>query len=244
MTASIPVLEAALAQAGDEQVKTWWENYVVDANPFFGVKMPTIRKLVQQWVHDQALSQPDDLFQSALDLLRCRHSESKLAGVLLLQEHLLPKAGIPLEALAHFAALFDENQLNDWNICDWFCVKVLGPGIANYGDSWASCIGNWSQATNLWRARASLVGFVKVADQPDYDAVITHNCAVLIQRPERFSKTAVGWILRELSKRDAASVEAWVSQHLEHFTLEVLNNALKYAAKSTRQHYKAQLKSR
>lgn len=245
LSAIIDPLQQALQSAGDPQVKAWWQGYVIEANPFYGVKMPVIRKFVNQWAKDQKLAKlpGDKQLDLAFALLACDHSEEKLAAALWLQEHLLPQDLIPQTAIAKFADAFDADHLNDWNICDWFCVKVLGPGIQAHSTSWAEPIHEWHTASNLWRARASLVAFVKVADQPAYDDSIARACTTLIQRPERFAKTAVGWILREISKRDHAFTRRQIEAHLPHYTIEVLNNALKYADKSERNQIKQRFKA-
>jgi 3-methyladenine DNA glycosylase AlkD len=244
MMQSIDTLCDGLHTLGNPEIKAWWEGYVKDANPFLGVKMPVIRKQVNAWVKACDFHQLDheDQLECARLLLLRSFTEEKLAGTLLLQEHLLNRKGIPDSTLAVFADLFDQNHLNDWNICDWFCMKVLGPGIALHGDTWAMPLHNWDNAENLWRARASLVAFVKVADNGSFYPRLRTSCARLIVREERFAKTAVGWILREIYKYDAAFTENFVDEHLSHFTIEVINNALKYAPKPLLKAQKAKLK--
>ena len=70
---------------------------------------------------------------------------------------------------------------------------------------------------------------MKVVADSRYHALIVGSSALLIARPERFAKTAVGWILRELWKQDARAVTAFVDRHLQHFSIEALKNALKYS---------------
>jgi 3-methyladenine DNA glycosylase AlkD len=57
---------------------------------------------------------------------------------------------------------------------------------------------------------------------------------VLIRREERFAKTAVGWVLRDLSKHDSAVVKDFVDQNLRYFSAESLRNALKYSPETAR----------
>src|SRR3712207_8372132 len=62
-------------------------------------------------------------------------SEDKLAGVLFLQEILLPAGALDWRSdLPRIARLFDEGYIRDWSTCDWFCVKVLGPLVEQQGD--------------------------------------------------------------------------------------------------------------
>ena len=43
------------------------------------------------------------------------------------------------------------------------------------------------------------------------------SCSKLIRREERFAKTAVGWILRELSKTDKKAVVAFIEKYAQIF---------------------------
>ena len=72
--------------------------------------------------------------------------------------------------------------------------------------------------------------------------MVLDSCRVLIGREDRFAKTAVGWILRDISKRDAALVEGSVEQNLAHFSLESLRNALKHVPREARERYVRKLK--
>jgi 3-methyladenine DNA glycosylase AlkD len=58
----------------------------------------------------------------------------------------------------------------------------------------------------LWQSRASLVAFVPVAGKRDYYPLIETRRQYMIKRDERFAKTSVGWILRDISKYDQAFV--------------------------------------
>jgi 3-methyladenine DNA glycosylase AlkD len=69
---------------------------------------------------------------------------------------------------------------------------------------------------------------VPVSDDGRYYPLIYEACAVLIRREERFAKTGVGWILRDVSKHDKDGVRQFVEQHLESFSIESVKNALKY----------------
>lgn len=236
----IEALQLSLQEHADPNVKDWWQNYVKQSAPFMGVKMPLIRAMLQAW-HGQTIAEQLDLDQQkdlALALLQEEHSEEKLAGILFLQEILMPAGVVRCDQdLDRFAQLFAEGSIYDWNICDWFCVKVLGPLVQQEGEDCAEAISQWRRASNLWQARASVVAFVKVAENSSYYPLIKESCQELIRREERFAKTSVGWILRDVSKYDQGFVRDFVADNLVHFSLESLRNALKYFPKEERNSY-------
>jgi len=89
-------------------------------------------------------------------------------------------------------------------------------------------ISAWHDSDNLWQARASLVSFFPIAGHNEYYPLIEISCYQIIKRNERFAKTAVGWILRELSKYDRGLVEGVIRQNIKYFSVESLKNATKY----------------
>ena len=243
----ISTLQIRLQEKAIPKTKAWWEAYMKQVIPFRGVKMPTIRAVLHQWYTSEGIdkglrfAEQKDL---ALDLFQGEYAEDKLAGILFLQEILLPAGAIDCTAdISCFAALFTNNWIYDWNTCDWFCVKVLGPLIRREGQDCAEAIAGWKNAENLWQARAAVVAFVGVAANQDYYPLIQNACGVLIRREERFAKTGVGWILRDISKHNGEWVKAFIASHLSYFSNESLKNALKYFSGDERSTYLRLLKA-
>jgi 3-methyladenine DNA glycosylase AlkD len=239
------ILLTNLQQHANPKIKTWWENYVKGSSPFLGVKMPTIRAELHRWHKayiEGRMGYPAQV-ALALQLFDGKYTEEKLAGTLFLQEILLPSGAIQWQRdVERFAALFAEGKIYDWNTCDWFCVKALGPLIQENGLACAQQIAAWRQAENLWQARAALVPFVKVADNSAYYPVIEASCQVLIRRPERFAKTAVGWVLREVSSYDESFAQRVIAANIGHFSLESLKNAAKYFSQEEQTYLRKMLK--
>ncbi len=208
--------------------------------------MPVVRKELHKW-HKEHVDSKSDIEQQldlALALIRQKHTEEKLAGTMMLQEILIPKEVLkPKRDIKRLAGLFSEGHIYDWNVCDWFCMKVLGELILMDGKQSASLIHKWNSAENLWQARASLVSFERVLDNEDYLGMIEKSCKKLIKREERFAKTAVGWLLREISKQNEEYVKLFIQDHIKYFSTETIRNALKYSSKQDRTHYLALLKS-
>jgi hypothetical protein len=52
----------------------------------------------------------------------------------------------------------------------------------------------------------------------------------------------VGWVLREVSKHDVGFVKQFLAEHLSFFSLESLNNAIKYLDPGEGKGYRQMLK--
>lgn len=229
----IPLLQQQLQAAAEPATRQWWERYLKGAIPFRGVKMAVIRRLLHAWVATQGLAAREHEEQEmiALALLRQPYAEDKLAGILYLQEILLPAGALPWRpTLPRFTRLFDEGYIADWNTCDWFCVKVLGPLVVRDGVECARAIAAWSDAGTLWQRRAAAVAFVNLAPRgnealPGLPDLLLAVCTILVADPARFSQTAAGWVLRELSRAEPERVAAFITAHRGRFSREALRMA-------------------
>lgn len=236
-------LQDALDRVASPRTREWWEKYLRYVIRFRGVAIPEIRSQLAQWRGQYCIAvwEKEDQLQLALKLFESDIAEDKLAGILFLQEYLYDQFAWGM-LLPKYEQLYQRNLIFDWNICDWFCVRVLGQTIAKNDLLCAQAIATWRNAEHLWQARSSVVAFVPVAKDSQYDSLIFESCEVLIQRGERFAKTAVGWILRDLSKRNPDCVKTFVQAHLDQFSAESLKNALKYLNRDEQGHYLQQLK--
>ncbi len=212
-----------------QKTQQWWERYLKGVIRFRGVGIPKNRELLTTWRERHGIDTwpLENQLELALRFFSQPVAEDKLAGILFIQNFLYDK--LPWRTLLRrYSEVYEKGWIFDWNTCDWFCVRVLGPTIEEVGDECARAVASWSRAANLWQARSSVVSFVNLAAEEAYRPYIEEACAVLLGRDERFAKTAVGWILREISKHDGAFVISFVDRHLNLFSKESLGNALKY----------------
>jgi 3-methyladenine DNA glycosylase AlkD len=225
--------------------REWWTKYLRGAASFRGVKMGDVRKAVHAWFKEERLGEHLSIGQQkdlAVMLLEEDYTEDKLAGVLFLQEILLPAGALDWRSdLPRFARLFDGGYIRDWSICDWLCVKVLGPLVEQQGEACARVISEWRGAQSVWHRRASVVSFANLAregDQnfPGFTEMVLDNCSHLLGSQERFAQTGVGWVLRELSRSDQGRVIGFVGANLDRLSREALKNATKYLPPEVAEH--------
>lgn len=195
--------------------------------------MASIRRVVHAW-HDEAEPAwtPKRLRDLAIELIRQDLTEDKLAGILLIQEVLIPGGHIPWKTeLKRWARLFDDGFIYDWNTCDWFCVRVLGPLATAEGEECARAIADWSRARNLWRRRAAGVAFVNLAPRGEanfrgFTTMLLDVCERTVRHPERFAQTGTGWVLRELSHAKPGRVATFVERNLTRMSREAVRMAV------------------
>jgi 3-methyladenine DNA glycosylase AlkD len=227
---AIAKLQKQLTQASDAKTKAWFEAYMKQVLPYRGLKLPQVRSILHAWVRAEGFGDvaTEQQLAIAIALMHEPWAEDKLAGILIIQEILIKQHRIDWERdLPQFAALFDQGYIQEWNTCDWFCVKVLNPLVKQQGEAFAQVLVTWCEAENLWRRRASVVSFVNIARHgdrnfPGFIRLMLDTAAVVVQSSERFAQTGVGWMLRELGQADQAQVVGFVKDRIECFSSEGL----------------------
>ena len=228
-------LQYRLDKQSEVNTKLWWEKYMRNTSLFRGTNLIRIRQELFNWYKEKNIDELsiDDKIDIIFVLFGERYSEDKIAGILFLEEYIIPQ-NLPSWQilLKRFEILFEKGWINDWNVCDWFCIRVLGKLIINHGKDCAICISKWSKSQNLWQARGSVVSFANFAKTKNQNKhfeemveLILSSCSILIKREERFAKTAVGWILRELSIIYKKEVLLFIERYVDYFSKESLKNA-------------------
>lgn len=197
------------------RARAFWSRYLREAAP-----MARIRACVQQWSADHALAAhpPAVVRQIALALIAEPTTEDKLAGILVLQDVL----GDQLRAtdLPAFAQLFAAGHLAAGRVVDWFCTKVLAMMLerAPARAEIARALAGWRTAETTWQRRAACVAFTRLAPRGEAALaglvdLVLEVCATVVWSNERFDQTAVGWVLRELSRAEPVRVERFFRRY-------------------------------
>lgn len=227
----VAALHRDLDARATEKSRAFWSKYLKGDAEFRGVPMGEVRAAVHAWwgAQDLDAARPTAQKAAALRLFEGRYTEDKLAGTLALSELLLPH--LTRRDLPAFARLFAEGHIADWNVCDWFCVKVLSKMLdaAEAPAELGAAIGAWRDAEPLWQRRSSCVAFVNHVPQGDalFEGLTDHvldNATRLVRDPARFAQTGVGWTLRELSKAAPARVLAFADAHLAELSREAVKS--------------------
>ncbi|MBP2029102.1 3-methyladenine DNA glycosylase AlkD [Methanohalophilus levihalophilus] len=233
----VTILQSRLESVAKIKTKDWWEKYLKYTIEFRGVNLAVIRDELKVWYTEQGIDNLslDDQLDLALSFFEEEYAEDKLAGVLFLQLYLYDRFEWKL-LFPRFEGLFENNYIFDWNVNDWFCVRVLGPIIEKNGMECAKAISGWHSSGNVWQARCSLVAFANLTGNEEFRTMLLESCSILIQREERFAKKAVGWIMRELAKSDEKVVVGFIQENGSFFSRESLENAIKYFDKEEKKY--------
>jgi len=198
-----------------------------------GAPIAKVRSCVRGWWTDHDFDKcPASIGKRiAIAMIEQRMIEDKLAGISILQDLLGDQ--LRVTDLSSFAQLFEDGHLSDAVVVDWFTSKVLVTLLdrsAGRTDV-AKQLAAWRNAETIWQRRAGCLAFVKLA--PDGDAampgfveLVLVICATVVWSHERFDQTAVGWLLRELSRGNPSRVETFFRRYARLMSKECARHAV------------------
>jgi 3-methyladenine DNA glycosylase AlkD len=224
----VKIIQQELKKHHDAKKAKWLENYVKHDIKSRGVGIPQIRSIVQSVYKQNKLNELSLADQKKFldELMKQDYTEDKLAAIIYVQLY-LKDADVKFQ-LSMISNWFDKRWVNNWNVCDWLCVRLLSPLVDKYPKQTIAELKKWNKDKYLWKARASLVPFAQCKTLKEHTELVDRFSIVLIKREERFCKTAVGWVSREISKSDKNYVEKFLEVHRQFITQEVIKNAQKY----------------
>ncbi len=222
-------LRVRLGRESTTQARAFWTRYLKGGGNFHGVPMAKVRVCVRAWWAEHGLDvHPASVGKRvAIALIEQSMVEEKLAGILVLQDLL----GSHLRAtdVPAFARLFAAGHLAEWNVVDWFIMKVLVTLLDRPQGrrDVVRAIAQWRLGETVWQRRAACLAFIKLA--PQGDAAVVDNvlaiCSTVVWSIERHDQTAVGCVLRELARAEPERVEAFLRRHALLMSKEGIRHA-------------------
>jgi hypothetical protein len=192
-----------------------------------------LRPIVRTWWSDHGLAaHPASVGKRvAIALIEQTRVEEKLAGIVVLQD--LLGTQLRTSDLPAFARLFAAGHLAEWNVVDSFIMKVLVTLLDRPQGrrEAARTLAQWRGGDTVWQRRAGCLAFIKLAPQGDaacpglVDHVLT-MCATIVWSIERHDQTAVGCVLRELSRAEPERVETFFRRHALLMSKECARHAV------------------
>lgn len=207
-----------------------------EGDRFIGMKVPQTRAVVKEARLDVPMVEIEKL-------LRSEWHEVRLCGFLLLVEEMkaaLPKRArgkdasgpdLPLAARREEITRFylrHARQANNWDLVDLSCGYILGEWLLH--PSADGCmpgrdiLDSLAGSDNLWEQRIAIVSTGMLIRHGQY-ADTLRIAGKLLHHPHDLIHKAVGWMLREVGKRDIETLRRFLSHHHSRMP----RTALRYA---------------
>jgi 3-methyladenine DNA glycosylase AlkD len=216
-------LAAELARHRNPKRAATEKAYLKSDLEFLGVDLPTQRALVRK-----VKRRFPDLDRSALlrvvgQLWRTPTFETRLTAVLLLEAFeavLLPPDMLLLERLIR--------ESRTWALVDELAIAITGPLVERH-PSLTRGLDRWSRHPDFWLRRSSMLALLGPLRRGEGDFRRFAGYADrMLEEPQFFIRKAIGWVLRETSKRRPNLVYRWIRPRAGRASGVTLREAVKY----------------
>jgi 3-methyladenine DNA glycosylase AlkD len=191
---------------------------------FLGVRVPVLRNLAKRY---QGLE-----FNETLELLKSPIHEERLLSLLILILKYL-KAGSAEQERICKAYLKHSRYINNWDLVDVSAQHIVGHFLTGKNKG---ILYKLADSDSLWERRIAVLStfhFIKNNDFRDTLKI----AKILIADSHDLIHKAVGWMLREIGKRDRGSEEVFLKKYCRIMPRTMLRYAIERLPELKRQLY-------
>jgi len=195
-----------------------------EGDVFRGVRVPLLRKLSREY---RALS-----LDSADALLRSPIHEERLLSLFILVLR-FQKAGSKEQRSIYSLYLKRLNRVNNWDLVDASAEHIVG---AYLWDRSRAPLYRLAGSGVLWERRIAIMATFHYIKQHQFDDTLKIADMLLEDREDLIHK-AVGWMLREIGKRDLPTEERFLIERYHRMPRTMLRYAIERFPEERRQAY-------
>jgi 3-methyladenine DNA glycosylase AlkD len=195
-----------------------------EGDVFLGIKVPPLRALAKQ--HRNA-----DL-ATITRLLESRYHEERLFALLLLMQF-YQAADEAAQQSAYDLYLGHTHRINNWDLVDLSAPRVVG---CHLQDRPRKILYELARSPLLWERRIAILAtawFIRLDDYADTLQI----AEILLKDKHDLMHKAVGWMLREVGKRDLGVEEDFLKERYHTIPRTMLRYAIERFPESRRRQY-------
>ena len=195
-----------------------------EGDRFRGIRVPVLRKLARKYRH-LSLAEGGRLVQSAF------HEDRLLALLILI--HLYYQGDGAVRGAIHCLYLEHRSFVNNWDLVDISAPHLLGHYLRNRN---TDLLTRLADSRVVWERRMAIIATFHFIKQGDHDETL-RVARLLLGDPEDLIHKAVGWMLREVGKRDVAVLQRFLGQHGQAMPRTMLRYAIERLPEQERRAY-------
>tara|TARA_Y100000310_G_scaffold345753_1_gene469290 strand:- start:7758 stop:8462 length:705 start_codon:yes stop_codon:yes gene_type:complete len=195
-----------------------------EGDKFIGLTVPEQRKIAQKYV--------DVSFDDVKKLLKSEIHEHRLTGFFILVYKFEKADESEKKEIAEFY-LDNLDRANNWDLIDCVADKILGP---YYFEKDISMLYLLARSDNLWERRISIITTFYFIKQNSFEDTLK-IAEILLKDKHDLIHKAVGWMLREVGKRDQEVEEEFLKKHYKNMPRTMLRYAIERFSKEKKEFY-------
>jgi 3-methyladenine DNA glycosylase AlkD len=204
--------------------------YLKSQLDFHGVTIPFIRSTAKRFRREHPDFTRNELIALATSLWRTGFHDLHSLAIALLE---LYAERLELKDMAFLENLL--RRSHTWDHVDWLSIRVVGALVERYPAAMRT-LKRWSKDKNFWIRRASMLALHDPlrAGRGDFD-LFARFASGMIEEKEFFIRKAIGWVLREVSKKRPEPVYRFLSKQIGQVSGLTLREGSKYLPKARRE---------
>ena len=173
---------------------------------FIGITAPQIKSIAKQFYKEVGFEEIQSLLHSKI------HEERALALVMLVVKFQKTK---DVEVVDFYLKSENLQYINNWDLVDVSCYKILGEYLLMNPDK-VNLLYDFSKSENLWIRRIAIVSTLAFIRKNQFEHTIKISETLLNDKHDLIHK-AVGWMLREMGKKNEDVLLEFLNKH--HFNM-------------------------
>jgi len=205
---SISSFRRQLGELADPARAVQEKRYLKSPFQFYGVSVPKIRRIAKEFRAGNRKTSKDALWDLCRTLWAGDFHEERALAIFLLDEYhaLLDYADMPL-----LEGMLRESV--NWDQVDEISVHLVGP-VLERDQRALEYLRQWRRDESFWMRRASLLSQLILFRRGKGDRALFYSLArEMMEEKEFFIRKAIGWVLREIARRDPEEVFRFVAEN-------------------------------
>ncbi|MDR1056855.1 MAG: DNA alkylation repair protein [Prevotellaceae bacterium] len=198
-----------------------------EGDRFLGIVVPAQRKIAKLYYKDIALSDLSELLKSAWH-------ECRLTTLLMLTMKMAKEKKPDVsQAIVDFY-LSHLDYINNWDLVDLSAPYILGKRLLDNDDK--LLLYDLADSGELWRQRISIISTLYFIRNQHFNTSFALAEKLLYHKHDLIHK-AVGWVLREIGKRDRDLEREFLDHYHQTMPRTMLRYAIEHFEQTERKHY-------
>ena len=195
-----------------------------EGDQFLGLSMPQQHEVARQY-RNLPLNETEQL-------VRNPYHECRMTGLLIWVGQ-TRKAGLSQQAQIRERYLANRQYINNWDLVDVTCPHILGR-YAIQGNR--SILYDLVQEDNLWSQRMGIISTLPLIRLGQFSDTFALARILLSHKHDLIHK-AIGWMLREVGKRNSDALEEFLHDHVRQMPRTALRYAIERFEPTQRRYY-------
>lgn len=195
-----------------------------EGDQFLGISMPDQRKVAKKYYKITDYNDIEKLLQSPIH-------EYRMAGLLLLV-YKYEKTSEDKEKIYNFY-IKHRKAINNWDLVDVTTPNIVGAYLL---DKEKDILYKFAHSKDLWERRISILATFRFIKDNQFKDTIKISKILLKDKHDLIHK-AVGWMLRELGKKDLTTLKLFLKKHYKEMPRTMLRYSIERFPEEERKRY-------